>query len=78
MPSSIPSPADNTLHRTGRPAPRKGIYNVVHDPPRRANHSVVLRGGELFPKCPKREHTSFLPVTVAPYVFEDEDFTPAS
>ena len=69
-------PTGDNLYKPGGAAPATGIYNVIHHPGHRASHSVMLRVGDTFPKCPKCEHTVFLLVTVAPYVFDDEGFKP--
>ena len=71
---STSSPADDTLHEPGRTVPATGVYNVIHHPGHRPNHPVMLKAGDTFPPCRRCEHAVYLLVSVAPYIFDDEDF----
>lgn len=66
----------DSLFRPNQSVPFTGVYHAIHHPSHRPTHSVILRGGENFPKCGKCEYTVFLLVSAIPHVTEDEDFRP--
>lgn len=62
-------------YRPGDTIRQSGIYEVLHDHEHRANHEVVMIGGEMFPDCDTcKDRVRFRLVRTAPYIFLDEDF----
>jgi hypothetical protein len=63
-----------SLHKPGRAAPVTGIYRVVHDPPHRASHTVLILESQKLPRCTDEHCTvAFLLVQAAPLVDDDPD-----
>ena len=73
-------PRKRSEHRTvfaaGEIIPESGIYEVIHEHAHRTTHESVLVKGDRFPDCDTcHAQVRFRVVRVAPYIFDDQDFS---
>jgi hypothetical protein len=69
--------AHATMFLPGQPVLESGIYEVIHDENHRQAHEAVMHRSDLFPVCDQCElRVRFKLIRSAPYIFDDEDFSP--
>ena len=65
---------EESIFKPGQVVSDSGVYNAVHHPEHRKSHPLLLKRGEMFPRCPSCDATVFLLIFAAPYLSEDPDF----